>query len=36
MPKGVARPICLFQKPKDLVALPDGDALLASEYAAVR
>ena len=31
-PKGPARPICVFQNPEDLVALPGGEAILVSEY----
>jgi hypothetical protein len=31
-PVGTARPLCGFQNPEDLVALPDGAALLVSEY----
>ena len=31
-PEGPARPICGFQNPEDLVALPGGEAILVSEY----
>ena len=31
-PAGPARPICGFQNPEDLVALPGGEAILVSEY----
>jgi hypothetical protein len=31
-PKGPARPICGFQNPEDLVALPGNEAILVSEY----
>ena len=31
-PIGSARPVCTFQNPEDLVALPGGRALLVSEY----
>lgn len=31
-PDGAARPICGFQNPEDLVALPGGEAILVSEY----
>ncbi|MBJ20718.1 MAG: hypothetical protein GY910_07940 [bacterium] len=34
-PEGPARPICLFQSPEDLVALPGGEAILVSEYGAM-
>jgi hypothetical protein len=34
-PKGPARPICGFQNPEDLVALPGGEAILVSEYGAM-
>ncbi len=31
-PEGPARPICGFQSPEDLVALPGGEAILVSEF----
>ena len=34
-PKGPARPICGFQNPEDLVAMPGGEAILVSEYGAM-
>ena len=34
-PEGRARPICGFQNPEDLVALPGGEAILVSEYGAM-
>jgi hypothetical protein len=34
-PEGNARPICKFQSPEDLVALPGGEAVLVSEYGAM-
>lgn len=34
-PEGRARPICRFQNPEDLVALPGGEAILVSEYGAM-
>lgn len=34
-PEGPARPICGFQSPEDLVALPGGQAILVSEYGAM-
>jgi hypothetical protein len=34
-PMGAARPICGFQNPEDLVALPGGEAILVSEYGAM-
>jgi hypothetical protein len=34
-PKGPARPICGFQNPEDLVALPGDEAILVSEYGAM-
>lgn len=34
-PKGNARPICGFQNPEDLVALPGNEAILVSEYGAM-
>jgi len=33
--RGNARPICGFQSPEDLVALPGGEAVLVSEYGAM-
>lgn len=35
VPEGPARPICRFQNPEDLVALPGGQAILVSEYGAM-
>ena len=32
---GNARPICGFQNPEDLVALPDDDAILVSEFGSI-
>ena len=32
---GAARPVCGFQNPEDLVALPGGDAVLVSEFGAM-
>lgn len=32
---GAARPVCGFQNPEDLVALPGGEAVLVSEYGAM-
>ena len=34
-PVGSATPICGFQNPEDLVALPDGEAILVSEFGAM-
>jgi hypothetical protein len=34
-PEGNARPICGFQSPEDLVALPGGEVVLVSEYGAM-
>jgi len=34
-PEGSARPICGFQNPEDLVALPGGEAILVSEFGAM-
>jgi hypothetical protein len=34
-PKGPARPICGFQNPEDMVALPGDEAILVSEYGAM-
>ena len=31
-PRGAARPVCGFQSPEDLAALPGDDAILVSEY----
>ena len=34
-PEGPARPICGFQNPEDLVALPGGEAIVVSEFGAM-